>query len=230
MLILFDIDLTLVDTGGSGMTALAEAGRAIFGEGFRSDGVAYAGRLDPLIIADLLAVNGVEPTPGLIAELRHGYAGRLEGHLRGRSRALPGVHRLLGALRGEAGVTLGLLTGNFEVTGLMKLAAAGIDAGDFAVRAWGDDSPHTPPSRDHLPPVAISRFHDITGRRIPSSRVVIIGDTPHDVACARANGCRVLGVATGRTPAGELAAAGADGVMMDLSDTEGVLGWLRALA
>lgn len=236
MLILFDIDATLIKTGGVGMLAMAAAGQALFSPEFTSEGVSFAGRLDPLIIGDLLARNGVEPTPEHRAAMRRGYRDALLARLEAdnTSYTLPGVAELLGALagisgsvaRGSAPLTLGLLTGNFPETGSIKLQHAGIDPQGFAVRVWGDESPHDPPARDHLPGVALERVSASWGRAATGPEAVVIGDTPDDIACARAHGCRVLAVATGQFSAGDLAHA--DRTVEDLSDTEGVLAWLMA--
>lgn len=234
MLILFDIDATLIKTGGVGMLALAEAGKALFGADFTAEGVAFAGRLDPLIIGDLLTRNGVEPTAEHRAAMRKGYRDALQAMFAAdnTSYALPGVEALLGRLggmngtlaRGTAPLTLGLLTGNFPETGSIKLQHAGIDPQGFSVRVWGDESPHDPPARDHLPGVALERVGASWGRAATGADVVVIGDTPDDIACARVHGCRVLAVATGQFSAGDLAHA--DRTVEDLSDTEGVLAWL----
>jgi phosphoglycolate phosphatase-like HAD superfamily hydrolase len=135
---------------------------------------------------------------------------------------LPGVGGLLTRLRDEQGVRLGLLTGNYEESGVLKLRASGIDPELFEVRVWGDDSPIRPPCRDHLPPVGIRRFEQRAGFSIHPSSVTIIGDTPHDVRCALSNGCNVLAVATGRYGPETLHEAGAEHVMDDLSNTERV--------
>lgn len=230
MLILFDIDHTLIESDGVGIGCLLDAGRSLFGDAFTVEGVPFGGRLDPLIIADMFAASGVEHTAEHAMAMRRGYYERMRLALRrpGVSRALAGTNELVGALEaiGEP-VTLGLLTGNFEETGRLKLAAAGFDADRFAVRVWGDDSPHTPPARDHLPPVGIDRHATLKGARLASEQVVIIGDTVHDVACALANGCRVLAVATGHDTADTLARAGAHRVVGDLSDTQGITTWLK---
>lgn len=228
MLLLFDIDLTLTDTSGAGMESLLDAGRDLFGPGFHHDGVEFAGRLDPLIISDMLRVSGVADSPEHHRRLREAY----ERHLRrrlgvtGRARALPGVLDLLGVLRADPRPTLGLLTGNFEPTGCMKLRAAGIDPAWFRVAVWGDESPHTPPRRDHLVPVGMDRYCRLHGQGIDGRHVTVIGDTPHDVECAKTHGCRSLAVGTGRSTLAELRAAGADLAVKDLSDTAGVARWL----
>ena len=93
---------------------------------------------------------------------------------------------------------------------------------------WGDDSPHTPPAREHLPPVGIDRHAALTGARLRAEEVVVIGDTIHDVSCALAHGCRALAVATGHHSADQLAAAGAHRVVQDLTHTGDIAAWLTA--
>ncbi len=226
MLILFDIDMTLLSTGGSGMRSIVEAGRALHGESFSAEGVGFAGRLDPLIFSEVLVRNGVADTEEEHARLRREYAVRLERRLAGgAARALPGVMALLTELERRP-VTLGVLTGNFEETGSMKLRSAGIEPARFAVRVWGDESPHRPPRREHLVPVGMERACAVRGSVLRGEEVVVIGDTPGDVACARAHGCRSVGVATGQYGVDKLAEAGAGLVVRDLSDLRGVLSWI----
>ncbi len=228
MLILFDIDATLLSTSRAGLISMGEAGRELFGETFTEHGVDFAGRLDPLILMELIARNGQAFSPELALRFRETYVRRIEHRLRthATSLALPGVMDLLGALESVPGVTMGLLTGNFPESGAHKLRAAGIDPERFHVCAWGDDSPHDPPSRDHLPPVAMQRYEERFGSTIAPDRVTIIGDTPHDVRCAKAHGCRVLGVGTGIFTAEQLLAEGADSAVETLEDTRGVVRWL----
>ena len=92
----------------------------------------------------------------------------------------------------------------------------------FPVTAWGSDGK----TRRELPPLAMSRHEALTGSVLDPQQVVIIGDTPHDVDCARASGCRSLAVATGRYGADDLAASGADLVVEDLSRTESLVKWI----
>ncbi|MEM7756386.1 MAG: HAD hydrolase-like protein [Planctomycetota bacterium] len=233
MLVLFDIDMTLVRTDGAGIEALEAAGTELFGAHvsrelagrFRADSIAYGGRIDPVIFAELLSVNGIEPTAGRVAALRDGYSERLPALLPGRARALPGAIDVVSAVSASE-ATAGVLTGNIERTGSAKLAAAGFDLGQFEVCVWGDDSPHDVPTRDHLPPIALDRDAAMRGERLDARRAVVVGDTVHDVACARAHGLRCLGVATGKHAADVLADAGADRVVADLTDTEGIVSWL----
>lgn len=227
MLILFDVDATLITTHRSGVKAMGLAGRALFGADFDESRVEYAGRLDPLIIGDLLRAHGREATRAGIEEFRRAYADHLPAMLIGTAKPCPGVMDLLGALEGlDDAPTLGLLTGNYPETGAVKLRAAGIDPGRFAVHVWGCDSPHDPPARSHLPPVGLARYRTTLGRDLHPSRAVIIGDTPHDISCAHDNGMRAIGVATGLHSRAELERCGADLALDTLSDTDRVVRWI----
>ncbi|MBX3386482.1 MAG: HAD hydrolase-like protein [Phycisphaeraceae bacterium] len=227
-LVLFDIDATLITTAGLGVRAMVQAGHALFGPGFHADGLQFGGGLDPVLIREMFRVSGVQPTADRVSQFRERYERELAELLVAApvKRALPGVANLLSTLRAVDGTVVGLLTGNFEPTGLMKLEACGIPTTQFAVRVWGDDSPHDPPDRAHLPPVAMERYARLTASRIDSREVVIIGDTPHDVRAARESGCRSLGVATGRHGVEELSHCGADRVVPDLSQTDELVRWI----
>jgi len=232
MLLLFDIDGTLLRTEGAGLAALNDAAAALFGPHVHCDGIPAAGRLDPLIMADMLVRAGIAPTRETMATVRAEYARRLPARLASPAftvRAMPGVDALLARLRGEApraGAVTGLLTGNYEETGRMKLQACGIDPGQFQLNVWGDESPSDPPTRNDLPGVGLRRFEARHGRRLEAERMVIIGDTPHDVACAKAHGGRALAVATGKYGVDELRNAGADEALETLEETDRVLAWL----
>lgn len=226
-LVLFDIDATLVTTSGVGIHAMRDAGLELFGT-FDADRIEYAGRLDPLIIRDLLASNGHAPTPERARAFADGYTRHLARLLQTCpvKRALPGVHDLTAALLEVRHFALGLLTGNFEHTGCLKLRACGVNPDHYPIRAWGDESPHDPPSRDHLPPIAMNRFAARYARPIRGERVTIIGDTPHDIRCAKASGCRVIAVATGRHALDELRSHSPDLAVKDLSDTRMLVSWI----
>ena len=226
MLVLFDIDGTLITSRRAGVDAMVRAGVDLYGS-FTDAGVEYAGRLDPLIVEDLLSRNGHAPTPGAIAAFRAAYVGHLSTLLEepGRARTLPGVDILVAALHADPEVTLGLLTGNFAESGRVKLEASGVGVDRFEICVWGDDSPQTPPHRDHLPAVAIERCRNEKDDALDAESVVLIGDTPHDIRCAHANGCVALGVATGMFAEADL--ADADLVAYDLSNTQEVLAWIK---
>jgi phosphoglycolate phosphatase-like HAD superfamily hydrolase len=226
VLLLFDIDGTLLLTERAGVQAMQAAGRALYGERFSLEKVDLAGRLDPHIWRDGLAQIGLEPSEELHASFQSAYERALEERLRARptARALPGVLALLEHLRGLDDTTLGLVTGNYAATGSLKLRAAGIDPAWFPVAAWGGDGAH----RRELPPVAMRRFAERAGRAIAAEHVVVIGDTPSDVDCARANGCRGVAVATGPSfSSAELRAHEPDLLLEDLSDSATLLTWLQ---
>jgi phosphoglycolate phosphatase-like HAD superfamily hydrolase len=230
MLILFDIDATLINTSRSGILALEDAGRELFGSTFTVEKTDFAGRLDPLIVTDLLAHNNIEDSLGNRHALRAGYRRNIEKRLEvpGVGRALPGVMDLLAALTPHTHVTLGLLTGNWSDTGEIKLRACGIDPSRFHIAVWGDHSPHNPPSRDHLPPLALTAYQRRHGKQLEPTQATIIGDTPHDVRCALASGMRCLAVATGSYSVDQLNKAGAHRTVSDLSQTDDILRWLLA--
>lgn len=228
MLILFDVDATLITTSRTGIAAMGAAGRALFGDTFDEMRVEYAGRLDPLIIGDLLRAHGREVTPAMVDAFRAGYREHLARLLEspGLARPCPGVLELLAALELAGTHALGLLTGNYPETGAIKLRASGVDPDRFAIQVWASDCEVSPPAREHLPPVGMKRYAARYGRAVNPKDVVIVGDTPHDVSCARAHGCRSLAVATGMFKVDDLRRAGADRVLEDLSNTTEVLAWL----
>lgn len=231
MLLLFDIDGTLLSTSGAGMRAMERAGREYFGVPETTKGIEYAGRLDTLIIRDIFRAQRREATAHEQAAFRAAYAKHLPAELAAMppgSGVLPGVVNLLAALQNRfaQACTLGLLTGNFAETGMLKLRACGLDPEHFAVQVWGDESTSDPPTRDDLPRVGMAKHASQPGGGSGPTRTVVIGDTPWDVQCARVNGCRSLAVATGRHSLDELASAGADGVFPTLEETARVLDWL----
>ena len=229
MLILFDIDMTLLETHHIGIDCLRDAGQELFTPDFTIEGIVFGGGLDPVIIRDMLVMNGIEPSAEHIKSIRthyHDQLGRIAGE-RSIARALAGAHDLVNATAGHPSrPAMGLLTGNFPETGTIKVKNAGFDPDLFTINAWGDSSPHAVPHRSHLPPVAIEHYKRINERDLDPSSVVIIGDTEHDVTCAKDNGCRALAVATGHATGGELRDAGADRVLDDLTDTEGIMQWI----
>lgn len=230
MLILWDIDATLVTTTRSGVRALMLAGQELYGPGFTTEGVDFGGRLDPLIIGDLLRLNG-QPA-GEESRMADGYRRHLTTLLAqpGIAKTLPGVNALVDRFADDDAVTQGLLTGNYEQTGLMKIRAAGLDPDDFPVRAWGNESPIDPPKREHLVPVALNRYRGLTDRNVPAHHVTIVGDTPHDIRCAKAHGCRSVAVATGQYTLEQLASHAPDLLVPTLADTAHVGDWIASAA
>lgn len=224
MLILFDIDGTLLSSEGVGRASMLAAGRELFGDHFTFDGVDVSGRLDGLIWRDLAARNGVELSEEHHRIFRETYGRHLKQNLStsDRTRVMPGVHALLDALRACESLTLGLLTGNYAETGQMKISAVGIDPQWFPVQAWGDQADH----RRGLPSRAMAQYVGRGHRSIDPANVVIIGDTPHDVDCATFNGCRSLAVGTGGFSLDELRAAQPDLAVETLEDTANLVEWI----
>lgn len=228
MLILFDVDGTLLLSSNQGAKAMQEAGKRIVGEHFTLAGVAFAGRLDPLIWADGMRQSGEDTDPAIHTAFRAAYGEALGRRLepKGVAYALPGVGALVEALEQRPHTTLGLLTGNYPETGALKLRAAGVDPERFAVPVWGTDGP----DRRSLLPVGLARYEALHGHALGRERVIVVGDTPHDIDCAHANGCVALAVATGPSYArADLEAHAPDLLLDDLTDTAGILRWLNAL-
>jgi phosphoglycolate phosphatase len=224
MLILFDIDGTLLLTQSAGIKAMHDAGRELYGAQFTVDGVEFSGRLDTLIWQDLARINRVSADAAVHDEFRAAYGRHLGLRLeRDRSaKLLPGVPELVHHMHQQPNVTIGLLTGNYPETGRMKIMHAGLDPDLFAVAAWGCEGS----CRRDLPPIAMARHREQHGGAIRGEHVVIIGDTPHDIDCAKAHGCRSIGVATGMFSIDQLRDSGADLAVADLTETISICEWM----
>lgn len=219
-LVLFDIDGTILLSAGAGRRSILAAIAGTVAEPHTLPAIRFDGKTDPQIVIELLTAAGhPDPAdPGRILAVLEQYLKHLEEDLTAnghRSRVMPGIPPLLDALEQEPGIMLGLLTGNVAPGARLKLRAAGLDPGRFRVGAYGSDHAERP----CLPPIAVERAEPLAGRRLSGDEVVIIGDTPADVACAASIGARTIGVATGGFTVAELEAAGADLVFADFSDT-----------
>ena len=217
-LVLFDVDGTLLRCGPQVRPIFAGALEEVFGTAGAIAGYSFAGRTDPRIVLDLMtgAGLGAAEVRQALPRVREVFVERLAAGLDPAGmRVLPGVVELLGRLAAAPDVAVGLLTGNWRRGAEIKLGAVGL-GGAFPFGAFGDDGVE----RSELPPVAIARAAAATGRAFRAEEVLIVGDSPEDVACARAHGLGCLGVATGWTPAAELAAAGAAWVAADLPAAE----------
>jgi phosphoglycolate phosphatase-like HAD superfamily hydrolase len=223
-LVLFDIDGTLLSCGRQVRTLFGTAFTAVFGIAGGFDGYDFAGKTDRRIVHDLATAGGVPVDDALAAlpRVRERYLANLRRGLDHRQmRVMPGARELLARLAGRGDVALGLLTGNFEEGAYCKLGRVGLDR-FFGFGAFGDDGL----DRDELPPVSLARAATAFGRRFGPADTLVVGDTPLDVACARAHGLPVLAVATGTVPAERLAAAGADWVAPDLTAAAALIDWL----
>ncbi|MGH9159706.1 MAG: HAD family hydrolase [Vicinamibacteraceae bacterium] len=220
-LLLFDIDGTLIATGGAGLRAMTRALETVCEVPDAIHRVALAGRTDSVILRDVLSSTVRQLDEALVGRIRETYRAFLRDELAagdGGPGVLPGVSSLLAALGARDDVTLGLLTGNFPEAAEIKLRFYDLWH-YFGWGAFGDDAY----DRNDLLPVALERYRRRTATSIEPAAVLIIGDTPRDVACARAGGVRCLSVATGIYSADDLRACGADEVLDDLSDTSGFL-------
>lgn len=219
MLYLFDIDGTLVDTGGAGMAALKEATCEVFGhEGPTLD---LAGSTDLGIVANIHAYFEIEATRERIESYFEVYLARLDWNLTHGGfpgRVFGGVEDLLTELAGRSDASVGLLTGNTAGGAAAKMRHFGL-AGHFPFGAYGCD--HA--DRNRLGPIAMERAAAHTGKIFTAAETWVIGDTPKDIACAHAIGARCLAVATGQFTSQALAAHGADQVVESLDQA---LEWL----
>jgi len=223
ILVLFDIDGTLLWSDGAGRRAIHTALIEVFGDIGPRDHW-FDGKTDPQIVRELMrhVGHGDEHIDAQMDRVFTLYAGRLLEELQDPDhvpRAMPGVMPLLDALELRDDVILGLLTGNIPDGAAAKLRAVGIDPARFKVAAYGSDHELRP----RLPDIARRRASEVAGVSIPGDHLVVIGDTPADVTCGASLGARAIGVATGRYSTVELASHGAAAAFEDLSDTAEVL-------
>jgi len=226
-LILFDIDGTLLWTNGAGRRAIHRALLDEMGTAGPIDGYRFDGKTDPQIVRELLELAGHPDARSdtCVTAVCRRYVDLLTAELAKPTqitKLYPGINELLAALEPHetAGrVVVGLLTGNVEHGAALKLRSAGLDPARFVVGAFGSDSHR----RSDLPAIAAERARQRTGQRFGGADLVIVGDTPDDVACGRPMGARTLGVATGFYDMAALRTAGATHVFQDLTATSAVL-------
>jgi phosphoglycolate phosphatase-like HAD superfamily hydrolase len=218
---LFDIDGTLIASGGAGKAALERALASLFGVTRPIDKLQLSGRTDRAIVADLFRLHALEPTADNHARLTEAYLSHLPACLAASTgRVLPGVAALLERLRSRGDVLLGLLTGNIRAGARAKLGHFGLHE-YFVVGGFGDRHlDRDDVAREAL--AAVTRHLGGTGRR----SLWVVGDTPLDIRCARAIGAGAVAVGTGWHGVGELAEHGPDLLLDDLSDHENLLSLL----
>ena len=221
-LLLFDIDGTLLLSGGAGVRAMAHAFREAFGIDRAFDAVQPAGKTDTYLLSSALERAGLDDSPEHHDSFRTAYLPALATELgrpgTGRSGLMPGVEALLARLHGEGHWHIALLTGNYEGAAQLKLRHYGLDR-FFEWGVFGEESK----DRSVLACLALERARTRAVPEPSCAAAIVIGDTPEDIACARAAGVRSLAVATGPYSVGELTAAGAHAALVDLSDTNAVL-------
>lgn len=225
-LVLFDIDGTLVLTGGAGLRAMTRAVELVTGSRDALNGISVAGRTDWIILADAVERLGRPLDNGLFARLRDQYvaflAEEIEHRGHGVKGVMPGIRELLDRLHARDDVWLALLTGNFIEGARIKLEHFDLWK-YFRGGAFGDDAS----DRNALVPVALVRARERGLPEIAADRIFVVGDTPHDIACARAAGAIPIGVATGSYSVQDLRNSGAEIVFNDLSDTDAFIALLR---
>jgi phosphoglycolate phosphatase len=216
LLLLWDIDGTLLNSGGAGMRALQAALLNAFDINGLLDDIDFAGRTDLWIMRRIFGKFGIDATGPNFLRYTDAYLEALPTAMAaGAARVLPGARELLQVLDGKNDVGVGLLTGNLRRGAQVKLSHHGL-WDHFPFGAFADDSE----LRDELGPHALRRARERHGVDFRPERVWVIGDTPHDIACANAIGANSLAVATGGHTADQLASHGPTRLLPDLADPQ----------
>lgn len=200
-LVLFDIDGTLILTGGAGERAFAKVCATVFNVPNGTDKLGFAGRTDTAIVRDFFRHNQIEPSPDNFQRFFDSYVFWLDQLLGQRAGCvLPGIERWIEDLKClPRPPLLGLLTGNIRLGAQIKLAHYGLWE-HFQTGAFGDECE----DRNELAALARQRGSRVLGEPLRGDDVLVVGDTPLDIACARAIGARVVAVATGSYSARQL--------------------------
>jgi phosphoglycolate phosphatase len=211
---LFDIDGTLIASGGAGKAALEAALASEFGITKLIDKLQLSGRPDRAILRDLFRLHVIDNTPENWRRITAAYLRELPACLAScRGRILPGIAELLNQLHGRDEIAIGLLTGNIRAGARVKLGHFGL-FDYFAFGGFGDD--HF--DRDDVAREALEEIHRRFNGSVAPERIWVVGDTPLDVHCARSIGARAVAVATGWHSRDELAEHAPDLLLTDLSD------------
>jgi phosphoglycolate phosphatase-like HAD superfamily hydrolase len=223
-LVLFDIDGTILLTAGAGRRAILAAISEQVGHASGLQQVRFDGKTDPQIVTELLEAAGLPGPhrPDRVEALCSRYIDLLEYELQqptSSTTLMPGVLPLLDRLERSEEVVLGLLTGNMARGAALKLRSGGLDPERFQVGAYGSDAAQ----RTELPPIAAQRAAEYFGRVPSGAEVVIIGDTPADIACGACIGARAVGVATGAYSVTDLMTCAPHAVFENLTNTDRVL-------
>lgn len=207
-LLLFDVDQTLISTGGAGLRALNRACLSLFGIENAIEGVSPQGKTDPAIIREILLarIGNDFDLEARLNSILESYLSFLKEELQlsHTYRVLPGILETLQEMSGRSDVMLGLATGNIELGARMKLQPGDLNR-YFTFGGFGSDSE----DRTMLVRHAAEMAERKCGRRILPDDVVVIGDTPRDIEAGREAGFRTIGVATGTYSADQLQGAGA---------------------
>ncbi|HDZ61517.1 MAG TPA: HAD family hydrolase [Nitrospirae bacterium] len=220
-LMLFDIDGTLMHTGGAGTRSMNLAFDKLFGVKDAFKGISMAGKTDMQIMKQGLRAHSLPDMDGNLSGMVESYLKFLNREIDNPDRTLkPGIQKILDVLKGMNAV-IGLLTGNIEKGAYIKLKAFGIEE-YFIAGAFGSDHE----DRDMLLPIAIDKFSHM-GFDFSPSESIIIGDTPRDVRCAKVHGAKCIAVATGPYSKEELLATDADLVFDTLEDIDKCVSFIQ---
>jgi len=213
-LVLFDIDGTLVHCGATPRKVFKQALLEVFGTAGPIDGWIFDGKTDPQIVRELMTEAGVPCSPEMTERALNLYSLSLQTELPKApdKKIYPGVRELLDELVKHP-VLLGLLTGNIKPGARAKLESLDLWK-YFQLGAFADDSA----VRKELADIAVQRAFELTGQKFTGKKIVIIGDTEHDINCGRHLGVKAIGVGTGRSSAAKLLEHGADRAFEDFSD------------
>jgi phosphoglycolate phosphatase-like HAD superfamily hydrolase len=222
-LVLFDIDGTILKTGGAGRDAMEAALTTVFGT-TGDPAYRYDGKTDMQIVRELMRGAGFSDAEidARMGDVMRRYVEGLRERLAEPGRNIgmyPGVAALIDEIDAREDTVLGLLTGNVAPGARLKLEAVGLDFDRFRVNAFGSDHE----VRGELPRIAHERMRETFGVELEGRDVVVIGDTPADIACGRSLGARAIAVATGRFSLDELREHQPHAAFADLSDMQAVL-------
>ncbi|MCA9081493.1 MAG: haloacid dehalogenase-like hydrolase [Planctomycetaceae bacterium] len=216
---LFDIDGTLLNSGGAGQWAMEQALEEVFGVTGPYEDIPAAGRTDRAITVDLFAHHGLDYSESNLEPFQAAYFRHLPAALAGRDgRVLPGIYDVIAALHRQEQLELGLLTGNYRIGAELKLKHYQLHE-PFTFGAFGDE--HL--DRDDVARLAYAEACRTLNREVHPQQVWVIGDTPADIRCGRAIGARVIAVATGLYSYPQLAAARPDHLFHDFSKSAELL-------
>jgi len=215
-LILFDIDGTLITTGGAGMKAFSGAFAEVFGLPEATENISFAGRTDHGLVSEIFGANIIEPTANNFNKFEQAYLDRLARFLPGNAREpLPGVQQAIAAFHElNPPPMIGLLTGNHPRGAEIKLRHYGLWE-EFAMGAFGDQNAN----RDDVARAALAQGRSLIPGLQPSE-ILVIGDTDRDIQCARTIGAKMLAVATGPYSVAELQSHEPDWVVADLTSLQ----------
>ncbi len=220
-LVLFDIDGTLLKVGSMNRRVLSDALIEVYGTDGSTSSKDFSGKMDSSIIYEVLSSAGLKRTQiaKKFNKAREAYTALFRKRARREDITLcEGVRELLNALSERNDVLLGLVTGNFEGSGRHKLKLPDLDR-YFPFGAFADDAI----DRNELPRIALERAQRMTGTNYSPAQIVIIGDTEHDIRCARTIEARSIAVATGNFTMEELARHNPDALFRNFAETDKVL-------